>query len=86
MEERYRIIYMALPLSIQGFVTQTMDDNGETFYTICLNTAFNWETQLKTFGHEFGHIAGGDFDSDMPVGVIERIRHESGAIYSSKFR
>ena len=47
MEERVNIVYHPLPLSIRGFVTQTFDDNGEAFYTICLNTAFNAERNMK---------------------------------------
>lgn len=75
MEERVNIIYHPLPLSIRGFVTQTFDDNGEPFYTICLNTAFNTEVQYRTFRHEIAHIAHNDFDSDMTIGEIETIRH-----------
>nr|DAR21832.1 MAG TPA: Protein of unknown function (DUF3920) [Caudoviricetes sp.] len=75
MEERVNIIYHPLPLSIRGFVTQTFDDNGEPFYTICLNTAFNAEVQYRTFRHEIAHIAHNDFDSNMPIGEIEAIRH-----------
>ncbi len=77
MEERVNIIYHPLPLSIRGFVTQTFDDNGEPFYTICLNTAFNAEVQYRTFRHEIAHIAHKDFDSDLPIGEIEAIRHAS---------
>ena len=75
MEERVNIIYHPLPLSIRGFVTQTFDDNGESFYTICLNTAFNAEVQYRTFRHEIAHIVHNDFDSDMTIGEIEAIRH-----------
>ena len=75
MEERVNIIYLALPLSVKGFVTQTLDDNGEPFYTICLNTAYNKEIQFMTFRHEIKHIAGRDFDSPLSVREIERMRH-----------
>lgn len=75
MEERVNIIYLALPLSVKGFVTQTLDDNGEPFYTICLNTAYNKEIQFMTFRHEIKHIAGRDFDSPLSVCEIERMRH-----------
>ena len=81
MEERVRIIYLALPLSVKGFVTLTLDDNGESFYTICLNTAFNDETQFSTFRHEIKHIAHRDFDSPLSVDRIERMRHESSYLY-----
>ena len=77
MEERVNIIYHPLPLSIRGFVTQTLDDNGEPFYTICLNTAFNAEVQYRTFRHEIAHIAHRDFESDLSIGEIEAIRHAS---------
>lgn len=77
MEERVNIVYHPLPLSIRGFVTQTFDDNGEPFYTICLNTAFNAEVQYLTFRHEIAHIAHNDFESDLPIGEIEAIRHAS---------
>lgn len=77
MEERVNIVYHPLPLSIRGFVTQTFDDNGEAFYTICLNTAFNAEVQYRTFRHEIAHIAHNDFESDLPIGEIEAIRHAS---------
>lgn len=75
MEERVNVIYLALPLSVRGFVTQTLDDNGESFYTICLNTAFNDETQFRTFRHEIKHIANRDFDSPLSADEIERMRH-----------
>ena len=75
MEERIKIVYLSLPLSVKGFVTQTLDDNGESFYTICLNTAFNDEVQFRTFRHEIKHIGERDFDSLLSVNEIERMRH-----------
>ena len=77
MEERINIVMMDLPGSIKGFVVQTLDDNGEPFYTVCINQNKCQEVQVTAMRHELSHIVNGDFYSAAAAGIIEtrRARH-----------
>lgn len=74
MEERINIVMMDLPGSIKGFVVQTMDDNGEPFYTVCINSNLCEEVQFRTMRHEFAHIVNGDFVAETAINIIEEQR------------
>lgn len=74
MEERINIMLMELPSSVNGFVVQTFDDNGEPFYNICINSNKSEEIRIQAMRHEFAHIANGDFYSELDANVIEAQR------------
>ena len=77
MEERINIVMMDLPGSIKGFVVQTLDDNGEPFYTVCINQNKCQDVQVAAMRHEFSHIVNGDFYSAAAAGIIETQRARS---------
>ena len=74
MEERINIVMLDLPGSIKGFVVQSIDDNGEPFYTVCINQNKCQEVQVTAMRHEFAHIINGDFYAVMPTSIIEEQR------------
>ena len=74
MEERINILMLDLPASVKGFVVQTLDDNGEPFYTVCINSNLCEEVQVRTMRHEFAHIADGDFYADTNINILEEKR------------
>lgn len=71
MDERINVVMMDLPAKVKGFVVQTLDDNGEPFYTVCINSNLCEEVQFRTVRHEFAHIADGDFHADTDINVLE---------------
>lgn len=68
---------MDLPGSIKGFVVQTFDDNGEPFYTVCINQNKCQDVQITAMRHEFAHIVNGDFYSEAAASIIEIQRARS---------
>ena len=66
------IIYADLPVTIKGMVVRMFDD-GEDYDTIVLNSKLNWEQNVITYKHECWHIEHGDFDSTLPVSVLEKM-------------
>ena len=74
MEERINIMLMNLPSSVRGFVVQTFDDSGESFYNVCINENKSEEVRVQTMRHEFAHIVNGDFDSEEEANIIEAQR------------
>lgn len=67
-----KVIYADLPERIKGYVVRMFDD-GEYFDTIVLNSRLNREQNVITYKHECWHIENGDFDSVLPVSVLEDI-------------
>ena len=46
------------------------------WYTICINETLCERARLEAYKHEIDHIMRGDFDSDLPTGLIEIRAHE----------
>lgn len=67
--------YCDLPYTIKGFVVRQFDN--DEFFTVILNSRLSFEQLQRTYLHELKHITLGDFDSNMGVDQIERIRHGS---------
>lgn len=72
--KEYRTIYMNMPVSIKGFVIKCFDD-GEDYYTVVLNPAYNWEQQRDTYEHEIRHIECGDLEGFCDADMVEMLRH-----------
>lgn len=66
-----KVIYQNLPCDIDGYTVANLDDNGEMFYTIVLNTRLSDASQRVAFYHEQLHILEADFDKVKEVGVEE---------------
>ncbi|WP_251615857.1 hypothetical protein [Senimuribacter intestinalis] len=66
-----KVIYQNLPCDIDGYTVANLDDNGEPFYTIVLNTRLSDERQRLACYHEQLHILEADFDKAKEVGVDE---------------
>lgn len=67
-----KVIYADLPCTVKGMVVRMFDD-GEYYDTIVLNSRLNHEQNINTFKHELWHIEHDDFDSDLPVSVLEKM-------------
>lgn len=69
----YQINIRILPLpgKIQSFAVYKDD-----FYTIVVNECLNQTARMRAYHHELEHIENGDFDSDMPTGMIEIRAHK----------
>lgn len=67
------VMYVDLPERVKGMTVRTFD--GEECYTIVINSKLNMEQRLATYKHELEHYKDSDFDSAVPVDVIENIRH-----------
>lgn len=66
----YRIFYRDLPYSIKAFTVYC-----DGFYNIFVNSRLSHEQNKKSILHEFEHIMHNDFDSNISVDSIERLRH-----------
>ena len=77
MKDRVRVVFYDIPEDTDGFTVEGLDDNGEPFYTICLNSKKTAECQLEAFRHETEHIYEKDFDKAKvsDVNEIENYRH-----------
>ena len=66
--KNYQINIRILPLpgKIQSFVVYKDD-----FYTIVVNECLNQTARMRAYRHELDHIENGDFESDLPTGMIE---------------
>lgn len=65
-----RCVYADLPPQVKGMVVRVFED-GEYYDTIVLNSRLSWEQNLQTFKHEEWHIDHEDFESNLPVMVLE---------------
>lgn len=66
------VVYADLPCTCKGMVVRMFDD-GEYYDTIVLNSRLNREQNVETCKHELWHIEHDDFDSDLPVSVLEKL-------------
>ena len=73
--DKIKVILMDLPHSIKGFTVYYFDEDGQSYYTIMINSHLCSAAQCKTYDHEIRHIDNRDFDSMFPVDVLEGIRH-----------
>ena len=73
-----KVIYQDLPFDIDGYTVANLDDNGEMFYTIVLNSRISDASQRIAFYHELLHISEADFDKLKEIGVeeIEKEAHK----------
>lgn len=71
--KNYQINIRILPLpgKIQSFVVYKDD-----FYTIVVNECLNQNARMRAYRHELDHIENGDFESDLPTGMIEIRTHK----------
>lgn len=76
MEENVKVVFRPFDCDFRGAVLRKYDD-GEIYYTIVINENLSEEEQIRTFRHEIAHIVYNDFDSNIPIGEIEAIRHAS---------
>lgn len=67
-----RVVYADLPCTCKGMVVRMFDD-GEDYDTVVLNSRLNWEQNVETYKHELWHIEQDDFNSDLPVSVLEKL-------------
>ena len=74
MEENVKVVFRPFDCDFRGAVLCRYED-GENYYTIVINENLSEAAQIRTIRHEIAHIAHNDFDSDMPIGEIEAIRH-----------
>ena len=74
MDERVRVLFKPFDCDFRG-VTLCRFDDGESYYTIVINENLSEEARERTFNHEISHIERGDFESDIPIDEIERMRH-----------
>ena len=74
MDERVRVLFKPFDCDFRG-VTLCRFDDGESYYTIVINENLSEEAKKRTFHHEISHIECGDFESDVPIDEIERMRH-----------
>lgn len=72
-EENVKVVYRPFDCDFKGAVLLRYDD-GEDYYTIVINSNLSEIEQYITLRHELSHIAHRDFDSNMPIGEIERLR------------
>ncbi len=70
--EDIKVIYADLPCQCKGMVVRMFDD-GEYYDTVVLNSRLNREQNEKTYKHELWHIDQDDFDSSLPVSVLEKM-------------
>lgn len=73
-----KVIIEDYPPDVEGYVVESVGDDGQPFYTICINAKLNDEKQRETFYHEMIHIQKNDFDcGDVEcVDCLEEKRHE----------
>lgn len=70
-----RVIIEDYPPDVEGYVVESISDNGEPFYTICINAKLNDQKQRETFYHEMIHIQENDFGCGC-MDCLEEKRHE----------
>lgn len=60
-----------------SFVIQTLDENGQPFYIIVINSSKNWQTQRRAFYHEYDHLQNKDFEhvGETGLSIIEHRAH-----------
>lgn len=68
--DNIRTILCDLPLNIGGYTIRKDD-----FYTIVLNQNLSYDRNMESYQHEIDHIAKGDFDSGIDVGILEFFAH-----------
>lgn len=67
-----KIVKLDMPPKAKALTVANEDGS----HTIILNARLSVETQATALQHELAHIECDDWHCDMPVGQIERIRHE----------
>ncbi len=72
MVDNYSTIYMNLPCKVKGF---TVYNSCEDYYTIVLNSRLSYYQNIQAYFHELEHIECDDFNNNMPVTLLEQIRH-----------
>lgn len=70
--DNVKVIYADLPCTCKGMVVRMFDD-GEDYDTVVLNSRLNWEQNVETYKHELWHIEHDDFNSVLPVAVLEKM-------------
>ena len=76
MEEgMYRIEYIDLPCKIHGLTAYYFDEDGQSYYTIIVNSRDSVDMQNDTINHELKHIMSDDLDRMIPLEEIELVRH-----------
>lgn len=83
--EQVKVIIDDYPYDIDGYTVRSVDDNGEPFYIICINSHLNDEAQRQAYYHEMLHIQSDDFQAEELVGTIERERRKENKL-KYKFR
>lgn len=66
------VYLLDLPTTVRGFTKKTEDD-----YTIIINARMSDAMRKRTYKHELEHIEREDFNSDVPTGEIETVRHKN---------
>ena len=69
--ENVRAYVVTMPAKIKSYVVRK-----DGWYTICINECLCRRARLEAYEHEIDHIENGDFDSDVPTGLIEIRAHE----------
>lgn len=69
--DNIRTYVISMPSRIRSFVVRK-----DGWYTICINETLCERARLEAYKHEIDHIMRGDFDSDLPTGLIEIRAHE----------
>lgn len=70
-----RVIIKDYSPDADGYVVESVNDNGELFYTICINAKMNDQKQRETFYHEMIHIQENDFGYGC-MDCLEEKRHD----------
>lgn len=71
MNEDIRVYLLELPARVRAYTVRKDD-----YYTIVVNSILDKSQQLEVYEHELEHIQRGDFDSPLPVGLIENYAHK----------
>ena len=69
MEEDIVVRVVDLPCGVRGFTI--MDEDGR--YNIYINAKLNSFMRRKAFEHEMEHIHRGDWQTDLPIWLVEQI-------------
>jgi len=69
--------YGDFPPRMHGLTVYQIDDDGEVYYTIVLNSGLSIEMQQAAYDHEMSHIENNDFDKMYNVDCLEALRHAS---------
>lgn len=69
-----KVVIEDYPPDVDGYVVESVGDDGTPFYTIFINARLNDEKQRATFYHEMIHIREHDFNCDC-VNCLEEKRH-----------